>query len=760
VPSDQTLLVRSSLAALAPHLDLPSATSTGIEGAALAVIDALRRGEPYGRWLLIFDNAENPDELNSVIPRGPGHVLITSRDLRWMDIVDAVPVDVFTRQESVDFLTKRVPYAISREDADRLAEALGDLPLALEQAGALQSQTGMPVDEYLRLLDRHLSSLMAEGKPPEYPKSMSAAWALSVSTLETKLPEAVELLRCLAFFGPEPVPRAVFSGSAQQLGERLVTILRDPILLSRAMGELNRYALAKIDIPGRTIQVHRLVQALVRESLEDHDRDRIRHEVHRLMVEAAPDDPTRSEGWKHYQSLLPHAMPAGLPACQNEDVHSLALNFVEYLWHAGTHNLAVRYIGEFEKNWIETAGEDHLDVLRLRRQRANAIRSLGRFGEAYEIDQALLAQMRRIDSTDNEFRDLELQTINSIGADMRAQGDFRGALEHDRESLRRHEEAYESNDPRLLRAVNNLALDYGLISDFVTARELHQRSYTGMEEGEGIAAPDLLSTWSGLVRSVRLSGTYQEAVDVGEQAYAYGVDVLGPEHPVTLRAGIDLAIAHRRAGDYEKSVELATETHGRCRRLFGRRHPDTLASAICLSNIQRSMDQIDAAYEAVQSALSLYKEVYGEDHPYYYGCEGNLGILHRVRGEVERARIANEHALKGLENRLGRDHLYPLTVATNLATDLAELGDLRSAHGLSADTLPRLRALLGDEHPMSLACAANRALNLLADEEEEGTALYEETLDKYVEVLGPGHFDTQAVTAKRHLDCDFDPPPI
>ena len=68
----------------------------------------------------------------------------------------------------------------------------------------------MPVDEYLRLLDEHMTKIMAEGKSPEYPMSMTAAWTLSVSALQQQLPEALELLRCCAFFGPDPIPRDVF----------------------------------------------------------------------------------------------------------------------------------------------------------------------------------------------------------------------------------------------------------------------------------------------------------------------------------------------------------------------------------------------------------------------------------------------------------------------------------------------------------------------------------------------------------------------
>ena len=113
IPADQPPLVRASLAALAPQLGLPSVTASGIESAATAVLDALRRGHPFGRWLLIFDNADQPEDLTEVIPKGgTGHVLVTSRNHRWQSVVETVQVDVFTPNESIDFLTRRIRSAL------------------------------------------------------------------------------------------------------------------------------------------------------------------------------------------------------------------------------------------------------------------------------------------------------------------------------------------------------------------------------------------------------------------------------------------------------------------------------------------------------------------------------------------------------------------------------------------------------------------------------------------------------------------------
>ena len=246
IPADQPALVRSSLAALAESLGLPSAAETGIDTAAAAVLNMLRQGLPSARWLLVFDNADQPEDLNEIIPRGPGDVLVTSRNHRWQSVVEIIEVDVFSRDESTDFLAKRVPKGIDKGEAAQLADELGDLPLALEQAGALQAETGMSVGEYRRLLQEHVSELLDQGKSPEYPRSMTAAWKLSVSTLGRQLPEAVELLRCCAFFAPEPIPRDIFRRGTQAGESRVGELLANPILLAKAIRELGRFALVKI----------------------------------------------------------------------------------------------------------------------------------------------------------------------------------------------------------------------------------------------------------------------------------------------------------------------------------------------------------------------------------------------------------------------------------------------------------------------------------------------------------------------------------
>ena len=195
------------------------------------------------------------------------------------------------RAESIQFLLKRAPKGLTSEDANRLADALGDLPLALVQAAAVIYEGGMTVDEYLRQLHDRIARILELGISPEYPTSMTAAWQISVHKLRQQSPTALELLRCCAFFGPEPIPTDVFKLGAQPSRTGVGAVIADPIELSSAISTLGRYALAKKD--GPYITVHRLVQGLLRADLDPAEQNNYRQDAHSILAAGAPGNPCR-----------------------------------------------------------------------------------------------------------------------------------------------------------------------------------------------------------------------------------------------------------------------------------------------------------------------------------------------------------------------------------------------------------------------------------------------------------------------------------
>jgi hypothetical protein len=173
-----------------------------VASAVARLLGALRERD---RWLLIYDNAEDPAALAPHLATGGGgQVLITSRNPAWHDLATPLGVDVFDRNESITLL-RRVPQ-LTADDAARIADALGDLPLALSQAAAYLTETGIPTDDYLSLLDERTAELLTHGTPATYPVSLAASYQIAFDRLAAQAPAALDLLTLAAHLAPEPIP--------------------------------------------------------------------------------------------------------------------------------------------------------------------------------------------------------------------------------------------------------------------------------------------------------------------------------------------------------------------------------------------------------------------------------------------------------------------------------------------------------------------------------------------------------------------------
>ncbi|ELS57056.1 putative NB-ARC domain-containing protein [Streptomyces viridochromogenes Tue57] len=120
--------ILAALSSLASQLGAAAANT-----AVPAAREAQRSVTPYDDWLLVFDNAEDIEAVRGRFPHnGPGKVIVTSGNRGWERVASSLPVNVFERDESIELLQKRSP-ELSTEDADRLADVLGALALAVYQ---------------------------------------------------------------------------------------------------------------------------------------------------------------------------------------------------------------------------------------------------------------------------------------------------------------------------------------------------------------------------------------------------------------------------------------------------------------------------------------------------------------------------------------------------------------------------------------------------------------------------------------------------
>ena len=424
VPSERAEEISGALAELARKMGLK--VGDNVAEAAEAALEELRR-DTTPHWLLIFDNADDPKQLEPYLPTGSGHVLITSRNQAWTHSAEPLEVDVFTRDESVGHLLRHVP-DLDLADAKRVADALGHLPLAVEQASAWLEQTGMPARVYVEQLATQSTRILALNQPPDYPMPVVATWNLSFERLKERSPAAVRLLQLCAFFSPGPISMdLLYSDEMNQSLLPFDETLSEKLMLGRVIRDISRFALVKVDQGSNSLQIHRLVQAVIRSQMTDEERVEARHEVHKILVGARPrqgetDDPAN---WSTYDIIWPHLGPSVAEECDDPRTRQLLIDWVRYQWKHGEFESCLALASRLENLWRHQLGSDHPQTLHLQFHIANVLRSQGRFSEARDLDTYVLERQREVLGPDHP---LALMTANGLGADLRALGEFQAAL--------------------------------------------------------------------------------------------------------------------------------------------------------------------------------------------------------------------------------------------------------------------------------------------------------------------------------------------
>jgi hypothetical protein len=755
ISAEQPALIRSSLATLASRLELPPGED--LDKTLVAVHDALRTHNPYRRWLLVFDNADRPEDLDRFLSTPGGHILITSRNRAWSGVAETVEVDVFTRAESLELINRRLP-SVSATDADRLAESVGDLPLALEQAAAWMLATATPVPDYLRLLEKQVGQLLLESPPTNYPMPVVATWGLAFDQLSRQAPAAVQLLELCSFLGSEPVSvRLLPMGRYASLPSPLDATVRDEIPLRRAVRDIGRYGLAKVDPARNSIEIHRLVQAVLRDRLSEEQRTAYQRCVHELLAAANPGDPTGDpQSWPRHAELAPHVLPAKLIEGETLDSHKVVLDQVRYLWVVGDYRSSHQLAESAYRDWHQRLGPDYEQTLVVGRFLANALRSVGRTEEARALNQDIWTRTQR---TLGENHEHTLAVANSVGADLRWQGQWRQARELDEDLLERHKRVFGEDDPSTLNSANNLAVDLRLLCDFDRARQLDEETIERRRRVIGDDHPLTLFGMSSLSRDYYGLGDFQTALLLQRQSLPVHLAKVGPDHSDYMRATRVHTLTLRSMGEYEEACAIGEELVARSQRVLGDDHPDTLGALTALANSLALADRLGDARMAGEDALVRYRTVLGNDNPFTLAAATNLAIVLRAAGDYTAARTLDEAALAGFTAALGEDHPFTLCCAINMAVNHAMARDHAAARELGERTLAGLRRISGPTHPDTLVCASNLAIDLRGTGETEAArALAEETVQGMRKVLGHSHPETQLAETGRHNALYVEPP--
>ena len=752
IPSYNDPALRRSLVALARRLGLPE--SADMTNTVETVVEALRVGQPTPNWLLIYDGAAEPGELRAYLPDGPGHVLITSRSQSWVAESAAIQVGVFSPAESVTFLRRRWA-GITKEDAQAIADELGHLPLALEQAVAVHMETGMPQAEYLRLLRENPGQILAEGETST--SSVARTWQLAFEQLRSHSPNAVLLLELCSFLGSDLIAVPMLArGRGAPVPSQLADTLRDDIKMRQAIRDLGRYGLAQIDVSNDSIRIHRLVRALVRERLAgDRHAEAVRN-AHELLALANPGAPDNDLTWSQHAQITPHVIPSGVILSDDPHVRRIVLDQIRYLFVVGDYAQSELLAARAVTTWVDSLEPDDEMTLVACFHLGNALRALGEDERARDINRETFRRMQLVLGPDHEYT---LRMANSLGADLRLVGDFRQALEIDEQNLGRYRGALGDDDPAVLRSANNLAVDYRLLGDYEKAQAIDEDTLRRREVILGDYNPEVLSSVSSISRDFYGLGEYEIALKIVKDGLLK-YESLMPSHTFVAIAKQNVAILMRKTGRYSEALELAEENLEFSRSRLGPRHVICLSAMMTLGNTLRAYGDVARARTTAEEALDLYRAQFSGEHPFTLACANNLAIVYRVLGRMSDARALDTTTLDTLVRTLGEDHRYTVCSFANMVNNLALAGEYAEARDMSTEALERSRRVRSADHPDTLACAANLALDLDATGAEAASAeLRENTLEQLRRRLGAEHPVTVSVERGRRMEFDIEPPP-
>ncbi|MFJ8938672.1 FxSxx-COOH system tetratricopeptide repeat protein [Streptomyces sp. NPDC102365] len=750
IPAEQHNQVIQSLIELGDRMGLKAGSDVS---AVRTVLEALRTGVPYRNWILVFDNAENPREIRRYFPTdGPGRILVTSRNAQWSSLASSLEVNVFAREESIALLRRRSP-DIPDVPADQLATALGDLPLAVEQAAVWLAETGMPAHQYLELFERKWTELLRTDPPPDYEMPVAAAWNVSLERLQEDHLDALNLLQVCAFFAPEPISWDLFSAvRGVSVPEDLQATLEDPVKLARAVREIGRYALARIDHRQSTIQLHRLVQRVLVDQMSPDEQKSMRHAAHQLLVHADPRNPQRIPHWSRYSDLLPHVQVSNAVECGDPWTRRLVLNELRFLVARGDFSGAQSFSERARSCWADRLGQEHADVLAADQVRAEALRCRGRYTDSYDLQKDLVDRFTRVHGEHHEDTQLALSLL---GIHLRLRGDFYGARELDERTYSTSLRVFGPDEPNTLQAAHNYAVSLRLAGDVQAALQLDEETWRRRVEVIGEDHVFSLGTLSAYYLDLQELGRYADCLEGHEHLAARARDQLGDEHPLTVMISAELSATRRKAGDHEGAYQLTSRLREIAERRLAPDNRDALRVNLVHATDLRQVGQLQAARALGTDVMDRHIRKFGEQHPHTYATFLNLAVTLRLLGEVEQALELDQKALDGLSAALSPDHPRTLLARMNLASDLFALGNSTKAERIDREAVPEASRVYGPDHPASLAVQLNHAADLKATgDTTAGRELHDRTLEKYRKQLGADHPATR--DAKRGIRANID----
>ncbi|SRR6266496_2528059 len=690
--AESALTLTSEFVAIAHRLGLPERNEQDQRVIVEAVLRWFRR---FANWLLILDNVDNLAAIEPLVPKAArGHILFTTRAHSLGNIAHRIEVRKMEQDVGALLLLRRsallalqTPLTIARREdqilAREISQLLGGLPLALNQAGAYIKETPCALEQYLEFYQTRYQDLLhvRPHSEEEYPASVATTWSLSFEKVTRANPAAAELLDLCAFLAPDAIPEDMITGGASHVGPQLQHVVTNPVLFDQSIAALLAYSLIARNADDGTLSIHRLVQAVLQDTLEETER-RTRAERAVLAVNATFPE-SKHETWPRCEQLLPHA----LRAAQLSKTYQISQARVGRLLHETASYLydRARYqeAGPLYQRALmireQQVGPQHLDTAHTLNDLARLYAEQGEYKQAEPLYQRALAIWEQQEGP--QHPDVAIG-LNNLAELYKKQGKYKLAESFYQRALAILE---QSKHPNAAMVLNNLGEFYKKQGKYKLAESFYQQALTIWEQQAGPQHPDVAIGLNNLAEVYRLQKKYEQAEPVYRRALAILEPHLGDEHLYTAAVWTNLALLHAEREEYEQAEPLLVRALKIFEQHLGTEHPNTGAMLNDLAELYCLWGKYEQAEPLLVRALKIFEQHLGAEHPHTASSLNNLASLYKEQGKYRDAESLYQRTLAIREQQLGTDHPETKDTRKKYALLLCAMGRDTEAAALDPD---------------------------------------------------------------------------
>jgi tetratricopeptide (TPR) repeat protein len=676
-------------------------------------------GESAGRWLLIFDNADdidmwiNRDGAKDVSPglidclpqSNQGFLVFTTRSrkvavkLTQQNVIEVLGMDEDLARQLLRKSLINQDLVQNHQDTVNLLKQLTFLPLALVQAAAYINENGITLSDYLSLLDDQEQNVIdllstdfeVEGRYRDSKNPVVMTWLISFKQIRQRDPLAYDYLAFLSCVSPRDIPQSLLPPAQSRKKE------------IDAIGTLSAYSFVSRRSATNSLDIHALVHLATRNWLRrEESLAKWTAQAITRLGEVFPDNDHENRSvWRLY---LPHAqyvLDSSFNVDGVEEKGVLLWKFGMCLYSDGRYNEAETPILRVMETRRKVLGLEHPDTLTSLGNLALTYWNQGRWTEAEELGVQVMETTRRVLGPEHPFTLVSMANLASM---YMSQGRWTEAEELQVQVIKKRRKVLAPEHPDALTSLANLASTYWNRGRWTEAEELQVQVMETRRRVLGPEHPDTLNSMNNLTLTYKDQGRWTEAEKLGVRVMETTRRVLGPEHPDTLASMANLALTYRDQGRWTEAEELEVQVMETRRRVLGPEHPDTLASMNNLASTYRDQGRWTEAEELEVHVMETTRRVLGPEHPFTLVSMANLASTYRNQGRWTEAEELGVHVMETRRRVLGPEHPSTLTSMNNLAWTWKSQGRNREASELITTCCELLTEKLGADHPNTKAC--------------------------------------------------------